>query len=179
MNKSTVLVALLASTLALGASAVNAQETTEAAGDKKGYSKHKDGKKGGKHHGKRHGKRHGGKGHGMKRIAKKLELTEAQIAELKTLREEQKAVSEPLREQMKEIRAEMKALDTTSADYDSQVAAIADKKATVDRQRFIQRSAARQKFEAVLTAEQLTKLKEMKENRKGKRGGKGKQDKGE
>lgn len=178
MNK-TLLATLLASTLAFGATAVNAEETTSAAAttDSESYSKHKDGK-GGKHHGKRHGKR-GGKSHGMKRMAKKLNLTEAQQAELKTLREEQKATSAPLREEMKTLRTEMKALDTSSADYDNQVAAIADKKANLERQRFIQKSAARQKFEAVLTAEQLAKLSEMKEKRGERRGGKGKKNKGE
>ena len=166
MNK-TLLIALLSSTLALGASAVQAEETTST-GTEKSYSKHSDGKgKHGKHHGKR-----GGKGHMMKRMAKKLNLTAEQQASLKTLREESKAASQPLREQMKALRTEMKALDTTSADYDSQVAVLADKKANLTRQSFIQKSAARQKFAAVLTAEQREMMKEMKSNRKGKRGGK-------
>jgi len=182
MNK-TLLVTILASTLTLGASAINAAEdTTTTTEQSSSYSKHKDGK-GGKHHGKSHGKRSGKGGHGMKRMIKKLDLTEAQQAELKTLREEQKAASAPLREEMKALRTEMKALDTSSADYDGQVAAIADKKANLTRQTFILKSSARQKFQAVLTAEQLATMKEMKENRKGKgkgkRGGKGKMDKGE
>ena len=157
MNK-TLLVTLLASTLALGASVSHSGESNEK---RHGYSQNEAGK----HH-KKGGKHHGGS---MKRIAKKLELTEAQQAELKTLREQQKANASSLREQMKAVRTATKALDTSSADYDSQVAAIADQKANLSRQIFIQRSQARQQFQAVLTAEQLTKLKEM----KGKRGKKG------
>jgi Spy/CpxP family protein refolding chaperone len=172
MNK-TLLVALLSSTLALGASAIQAEETTSTTttAESEGYSKHKDGK-GGKHHGKRHGKKRGGKSKMMKRMAKKLNLTEEQQASLKTLREESKAASQPLREEMKALRTEIKALDTTSADYDSQVAILADKKANLTRQAFIQKSSARQKFAAVLTAEQREMMKEMMSKRKGKRGGK-------
>ena len=166
--KKAILVTLLASTLGLGAAAVHADNTASENG--KGYAKHENGKHGGKH-GKRGGKRGGGKM--MGRMIKKLDLTEAQQAELKTMREAQKTQSEGLREQMKALRTEMKALDSTSADYDSQVAALADKKANIDRQKFIQRSAAQQQFEAVLTEEQRAKLKEMKENRKGKGGKRG------
>jgi Spy/CpxP family protein refolding chaperone len=165
--KKAILVTLLASTLGLGAAAVQADNTTSENG--KGYSK----QDGGKHHGKRGGKRGGGKM--MKRMAKKLNLTEAQQTQIKTFREAQKEQHQSLRTEKQALRTEMKALDTTSADYQSQVAVIADKKANLDRQGFIQRSSARQQFESVLTAEQRVTLKEMKESRKnrgGKRGGK-------
>jgi len=142
----------------MGAAVSNAGESNEK---RHGYSQHEAGK-----HNKKCGKHHGGS---MKRIAKKLELTETQQAELKTLREQQKANASALREQMKTVRTAVTALDTSSADYDSQVAAIADQKANLSRQIFIQRSQARQQFQAVLTPEQLTKMKEM----KGKRGKKG------
>ena len=162
--KKAVLVTLLASTLGLGAAAVHA-ESGDSSKRGHGYSKHE----GGKHHGKRGG-RHGGGKHMMKRMAKKLELTEAQQTELKTLREAQKEQYKALREEMKSLREKMKALDTTSADYDSQVAAIADEKANFERKRFIQKSAARQSFMNVLTEEQRTKLKTMKEERKSRHG---------
>ncbi|PWQ97969.1 Spy/CpxP family protein refolding chaperone [Leucothrix pacifica] len=167
--KNAILVTLLASTLGLGAAAVHADNTASENG--KGYAKHENGKHGGKHAGKRGGKRGGGKM--MGRMVKQLDLTEDQQAQLETMREAQKTQSEGLREQMKSLRTEMKALDSTSADYDSQVAALADKKANLDRQQFIQRSAARQQFESVLTEEQRAKLKEMQENRKGKGGKRG------
>ena len=73
--KKAILVTLLASTLGLGAAAaVQADNTSSENG--KGYSK----QDGGKHHGKRGGKRGGGKM--MKRMAKKLNLTEAQQTQL-------------------------------------------------------------------------------------------------
>ena len=160
--KKAVLVTLLASTLGLGAATVHADDNDSG---KRGYSKHE----GGKHHGKRGGGRHGG-GHMMKRMVKKLGLTEAQQAELKTLREAQKETHQALREEMKALQVEMKALDSTSADYNSQVVVLAYKKADLERKKFIQRSDARQKFEAVLTAEQRATMKTMKEERKSRRG---------
>ena len=167
MNK-TILVTLLASTLGLGAAAaVQANDTSS--GNGQGYSKHEGG---GKHFGKRGGKRGGMK---MGRIAKKLNLTEAQQAQIKSFRAAQKEQHQALRTQKQALRTEMKALDSTSTDYQSQVAVIADKKANLERQSFIQRSQSRQQFESVLTAEQRTTLKEMKESRKSrgdKRGGK-------
>ena len=170
--KNAILVTLLASTLGLGATA--AQADNHDSGKKgEGHAKHEGGKHHGKHQGKKSGKRGGNM---MKRMAKKLSLTEDQQAQIKTLRESQKELSQALRAEKKALYTEIKALDTTSADYDSEVAVLADKKAIVDRKSFIQRSTARQQFEAVLTAEQRTMMKEMKESRKdrskGKRGGK-------
>ena len=166
--KNAILVTLLASTLGFGATAAHADDNaTEQRGY--GHSKHE----GGKHAGKRGGGRHGGGM--MKRMVKKLDLTDAQQAQIKTLREAQKDQHKALREEQKALRTEMQALDTTSADYQSKVVALADKKANLDRKSFIQRSESKQQFEAVLTVEQRAKLKEMKESRKsrgGKRGGK-------
>ena len=165
--KNAILVTLLASTLGLGAAAVHADDNATQNG--KGYAKHENGKHGGKHS-KRGGKRGGMM---MGRMAKELGLTEDQQAQLKTMREVQQSQHGGLREQMQALRTEMKALDSTSADYDSQVAALADKKANLDRAQFILRSAARQQFESVLTEEQRTKLAEMQENRQGKGGKRG------
>ena len=157
--KKAILVTLLASTLGFAATAAHAGESCDKRGGH-GYSNHE----GGKHFGKRGG-RHGD-GRMMKRMTKKLNLTDAQQAELKTLREAQKEEHKALREEMKALRTEMQALDTTSADYQSKVAVLADKKADLDRKKFIQRSEARQKFEAVLTDEQRAKYKELKAKRK-------------
>lgn len=162
--KKAILVTLLASSLGLGAAAVQANDGDNSQRGP-GYTK----QDGGKHQGKRGGKRGGGKM--MGRMIQKLELTDAQQAQLKTLQEAQKTKREALREQMKSLRTEMKALDSTSADYQNQVAALADKKANIDRQRFIQRSEAKQQFQAILTEEQRAKLAELEENRK-ERGGK-------
>ena len=167
--RKAILVTLLASTLGLGAAAAQADNHNS---EKKGHGNAKH--EGGKHHGMKGGKRGG---HMMKRMAQKLSLTEDQQAQIKTLRENQKELSQALRAEKKALYTEIKALDTTSADYDSEVAVLADKKAIVDRKEFIQRSTARQQFESVLTAEQRVTMKEMKESRKdrsgkGKRGGK-------
>ena len=165
--RNVILVSLLASTLGLGAAAAHAGDN-DSGKRGHGYSKHE----GGKHSAKKGNRRGGGKMM-MKRIAKKLNLTEEQQAQIKTLRTAQKESHSTIREAQKALRTEIKALDTTSADYDTQVAALADKKADLERQTFIQRSEARQQFAAVLTDEQRATMKELKDNRKD-RGGKGK-----
>jgi Spy/CpxP family protein refolding chaperone len=167
--KKALLVTLLASTLGFGAAAVHADDNGSGKRGGHGYSKHE----GGKHAGKHRGGRKGGE-QMMKRMTKMLDLTEAQQAQLKTIQEAQKTQRESLREAMKSLRTEMKALDTSSDGYSNQVAALADKKANLDRQQFIQRSEARQQFESVLTEEQRAKMKEMQDKRQSrgeKRGG--------
>lgn len=142
---------------------------------------------GSKHHGKRHdgerhshkgygnkGDRHGNKQHSGKReggeqmmrfMAKKLDLTDAQKTQVKALRTAQKTKMEPLREQSRSIRQEMMKLDTASADYITQLTAIADKKANLDRQSFILKGELRQQFNALLTDEQRATMKSMQEKR--------------
>ncbi|WP_022952742.1 Spy/CpxP family protein refolding chaperone [Leucothrix mucor] len=141
-----------------------------------GEKRHNGERHGNKHHGE---KRHGGKGHGnkhqhgkrqggeqmMRFMAKKLNMTDAQKMQIKELRTAQKAKMQPLREQSRTLRQEMMKLDTTSADYSTQVAALADKKANIDRQSFILKSELRQQFNAVLTDEQRATMKSMQEKR--------------
>ena len=119
------------------------------------------------HHGKMHkrGKRGGGK-HMMKRMAKVLGLTDAQKAEMKTLREAHRAEVKPLREKGKANREAMSALDLTAADYDGQVAALADQQANLARDMFVLKNKMKQQMSAVLTEEQREKAKEMRAERK-------------
>lgn len=170
--KKALLMTLLAGTLGLG-TAAQAQDGERCDHDGQGYSKQENGK----HHGKRGG-RHGGK-HGerhynserkMARIAKKLNLTEDQQAQIKSLRSAQDTERQALREEMKALRTKMRELDTTNADYAGQVVILADQQANLQRKKFIQRSEARQQFEAVLTEAQRTTLKEMKAKRKNRHG---------
>jgi len=158
--KKHVLLTLFTSALTITAISAHAgsEYCDEAKKGGHGYSQHHGGKHGERHHGKRHGGQYM-----LKRLTKKLDLTEDQQAQLKTFRDDQKAKNDTLREQMKALRTEMHALDTQSADYDSQVAALADKKADLGRQMFIQRAATRQHLESILTDEQRTKFKALQE----------------
>lgn len=187
MNKTkTVLAALLVTAMSAGATTAMAHDDDGHHGKRShnysqegkhhGEKRHDGERHGSKHHGeKRHGgKRHGGKHqHGkrqggeqmMRFMAKKLDMTDAQKTQIKELRTAQKAKMQPLREQSRTLRQEMMKLDTTSADYSTQVAALADKKANIDRQSFILKSELRQQFNAVLTDEQRAKMKSMQEKR--------------
>ena len=188
-NTKTVLATLLATALTVGATTAMAHDNDDYKGKRShNYSeegKHHGGKHHGErrhkgerhdHHGKKHhsGKRHGGKHqHGKRQggeqmmsfLAKKLDLTDAQKTQIKELRSAQKTKMQPLREQARTLRQEMMKLDTTSADYSTQVAALADKKANLDRQSFILKSELRQQFNAVLTDEQRATMKSMQEKR--------------
>ncbi|PWQ96163.1 Spy/CpxP family protein refolding chaperone [Leucothrix arctica] len=79
--KNVILVTLLASTLGLGAAAVHANDTTGTQGVKT-YAQSEDGK----HKGKRSGRRGGM----IKHMTEALSLTEAQVAQMKSLREANK-----------------------------------------------------------------------------------------
>ena len=75
--------------------------------------KHQSGKSHGGKHGKRGGK-HGGK-HMMMRMAKKLDLSDEQKAQMKSLREAQKGSMQELRAEMKALRTKMQELDPTDS----------------------------------------------------------------
>ena len=117
------------------------------------------------HHGKMHHRGKRGK-HMMKRMARKLGLTDEQKAEMKTLREAHREEMKPLREQRKAIRTSLEALDPAAADYDAQITVIADQQANLARQMFILKNKMKQQMSAVLTDEQRAKMKEMRAERK-------------
>ncbi len=155
-----VLASVLASVVGFGSTAAMAQGD----GEGHGWKNHS-----GKHHGGKHGKRggrHGGGKHMMKRMAGKLELTDAQKEQMKATREAQKVDNQALRDQMKQLRTEMQNLDSSDA---TAVAALAARKGELTSQMFIARNQARLAFEAILTDEQKAKLAEMKAERKAKK----------
>jgi len=78
----------------------------------------------------------------------------------------------PLRDEKRAIRTEMMNLDVTSADYDSKVEGIANRKSAVVRQMTIARADKRKQMAGILTPEQIAAKKAMRANRKGKHGGK-------
>ena len=156
MKKTNVVVAtILATIVGFGSGSAMAK-----GGDGERSWKHHSGK----HHGGKHGKR-GGR-HMMKRMMKKLDLTDDQKAQVKQMRETQKAENQVLRDQMKQLREDMKSLDRNDA---TAVAQIATRKGELSQQMFIAKNNARLAFEAILTEEQKAKLAEMKAKREARR----------
>lgn len=123
--------------------------------------KHQSGKSHGGKHGKRGGK-HGGK-HMMMRMAKKLDLSDEQKAQMKSLREAQKGSMQELRAEMKALRTKMQELDPTDSNA---VDVLAAEKGALAAKMFKARNEARVAFENLLTTEQKEKLVEMKAERK-------------
>ena len=153
-----VLATVLASIVGFGSGAAVAQSDS---GEQ--LWKSQSGKHGGKH-GKRGGRK-GGK-HMMMRMAKKLDLSDAQKEQMKTLRESQKADNQGLRDQMKQLREDMRSLDRSDA---TAVAALAARKGELTQQMFTARNQARLAFEAILTPEQKAKLAQMKAERQARK----------
>jgi len=148
-----VLATVLASVVGFGSAAAIAQGSG-------------DGERSWKHHsGKHHGGKHGGM-YMMKRMAKKLDLSDDQITQMKATREAQKVDNQALREEMKALRTVMQNVDASDTDA---VAALAKTKGELAEKMFIARSAARAAFEAILTDEQKAKMAEMKAERKARR----------
>ena len=156
-----VLATILASVVGFGSGAAMAQ----GSGDGESLWKQHSGEHKGGKHGKRGG-RHGGGKHMMKRMAKHLDLTDDQKAQIKTMRETQKADNQGLRDQMKQLRQEMRSLDKNDA---TAVAALAARKGELSQQMFTARNQSQLAFEAILTPEQKAKLAEMKAKRQAKR----------
>ena len=104
-------------------------------------------------------------------MEKVLALTDEQIAQFQTLKEELKAErrakkSEMREEGMRKNRNLLAGLNPDDADYQDKVNAIAEEKAQQVKARFLKRAEIRAKVADILTDEQLEKFDEM----KGKRG---------
>lgn len=114
---------------------------------------------------------HGGHKNGlnrMDRMAEKLGFSEEQKTEIQLIMDRSREAKDSIREQMIENRQSLRALDTTSADYDANVKAIASTIAKLEEDKIVSRSNIRKDIEAVLTYEQKEQMAEMKDN-KGKR----------
>ena len=151
-----VLATILASVVGFGSVGAIAQSNGDGNQLWKQSGEHKGGKRGNR----------GGK-HMMKRMAKHLDLTEDQKAQMKTMRESQKAANQGLRDQMKQLRQEMQQVDPNDANA---VAALASKKGALSQKMFTARNQSRLAFEAILTPAQKAKLAQLKAELQAKRG---------
>ena len=108
-----------------------------------------------------------------------LDLTDAQKAQMKQIREASKATIQPLREAAKANKQRLKGATANGAFDEVQVLAIATEGAAIHAQLTVQREKVKSQMFALLTAEQKAKAAEMKskmkeriEQRKVKRGSK-------
>lgn len=120
------------------------------------------GKRGG-HHGK--GFRHGRKA----RLFQQLNLTDAQKAQLKEIKQRHRESTKSLREEMRASRRSMKQVTQNGAFNESAVRAAAQASNNARVELAVVRAKMRSEMFAVLTAEQKTQLEQLKEQRRQKR----------
>ncbi|CAN5254559.1 hypothetical protein BH20ACI1_BH20ACI1_28080 [soil metagenome] len=117
---------------------------------------------------------------GFERLAEKLDLSDAQKAQVKQIKEAGKAKVQPLRENMKSIRQQLNAATADGNFNEAQVQTLATQQANIMAQLTVEKERTKSQIYAVLTPEQQTQAKALKEqmkerrqDRKQKRGNKG------
>ena len=120
-------------------------------------------------------KAHGKKGHfgrgfghraGFAKFAEKLNLTDAQKEQIKQITETSKAKVQPLMENMKTIRQQLKEATADGQFNEAQVQALATQQANISAQLIVERERTKTQIFQVLTPEQQAQAKQMKEQRK-------------
>lgn len=112
--------------------------------------------------------RHGGfgdgfGGRGFARMAQKLNLSDEQKSQVKTIMEDSKTRVKPLMESLRENRKQAENLGQDGAFNEEQVNQIADSQSETMKQLFIEKEKTKAQIFAVLTPEQRTQAAEMKE----------------
>lgn len=109
-------------------------------------------------------------GHGhhdpVKRLMRKIELTESQQAEIKAIVESSRESNQLVREQMRDSRKAMHELATSDSYNIEQVRALADQQARLKADLTVARIDSMHRVQQVLTPEQKTKLAELRAQRK-------------
>lgn len=103
---------------------------------------------------------------GFGRLAKQLNLTDAQKAQMKQIREASKTKTQPLRESMKSIRQQMAAATADGNFNEAQVQTLAAQQANIMAQLTVEKERTKSQTYAILTPEQQTQLKALKEQMK-------------
>ncbi len=119
---------------------------------------------GGFHHGARGGEWEGHRHPGMEFLSRKLNLTEAQRAQIKTIFEAQKATTRPVLEQMEQNRAAMLTATASGAFDQAKVQSIAAEQAQLAAKLMVQKQAVEaQIYNTVLTTEQKATADQMRQ----------------
>jgi protein CpxP len=107
-------------------------------------------------------------GRGFERIAEKLNLTDEQKTQVKTILEDSKTRVKPLMESMRESHKQTETLGTDGSFNEEQVNQIANAQAETMKQLFIEKEKTKAQIFAVLTPEQRAEAAKMKDEFKGK-----------
>ncbi len=103
---------------------------------------------------------------GFGRLAKQLNLTDAQKAQMNQIREAGKAKTQPLRESMKSIHQQFEAATADGKFDEAQVQSLAMQQANIMAQLTVEKERAKSQVYAILTPEQQTQAKALKEQMK-------------
>jgi protein CpxP len=112
------------------------------------------------------GERFGGRGFregGLMRLAEKLNLSEEQKTQIKTILEDSKTRIKPLMGTMRENRKQAETLGTDGVFNEEQVNQIANTQSETMKQLFIEKEKTKAQIFAVLTPEQRAEAAKMKE----------------
>ena len=115
-----------------------------------------------------------GMGRGFGRVAEKLNLSDEQKTQIKTIMDDSKTRVKPLMEAMRENRKQGKELGQDGVFNEEQVNQIANTQAETMKQLFIEREKTKAQIFAVLTPEQRAEAAKMKDGFKERFRGKGK-----
>lgn len=110
----------------------------------------------------------GGEGHRIERMTKVLDLTEAQVAEVKAIMANAKAAQQANREQMKSLRQALK----KQPFVEDEARAVSEKLGQLSADMAYQRAATKGQIYAVLDDEQRTRMEalaDMREKRRDRR----------
>jgi protein CpxP len=102
-------------------------------------------------------------GRGFARIAEKLNLSDEQKTQVKTILEDSKTRVKPLMEALRETRRQAENLGTDGTFNEEQVNQIANAQAETSKQLFIEREKTKARIFAILTPEQRVEAAKMKE----------------
>jgi Spy/CpxP family protein refolding chaperone len=139
---------------------VEEEHGKQGMGSMRGKGMHRKGEGG------RHSRSKGGMGGKM---MQQLSLSPQQKQQMQILMQEKKSRISPLRQQMRQIKQSISRLDTNKANYKAQVFSLASDKAGLVYRMTLEKGEMRQKIEAVLTADQRTKLQQLRQQRRAMR----------
>ena len=110
-----------------------------------------------------HGRGPDGHGHGdmLEHMARELNLTDAQKAQVKTIMESAESSSQGTREKLEEVHKQIEAATANGQFDETQVRTLASQQAQLEADMMVEHLRAKSKVFAILTAEQRTKAEEM------------------
>jgi protein CpxP len=167
LSAGMLAVALCATGMAYGQTSETTATAATTTGTAAGAQDGPGGFHNGERDGERDGERGGWEGHrhmGMEFLSRKLNLTEAQRAQIKTIFEAQKATTRPVVEQMEQNRAAMLTATASGAFDQAKVQSIAAQQAQLAAKLMVQKQAVEaQIYNTVLTTEQKATADQMRQ----------------